>query len=280
MKGYANAKINLALQVKGRNNDGYHELDMIMAPIDLYDTITINVIDDQYETIIEFDDYSIPTENTVSKAVRLMRERYRFKEELEIIIQKKIPSEAGLGGGSADAAFVIRALNDILKLNISEQELIAVAKEVGADVPFFLINQIARVQGIGEKITPLIMKNKPSLLLIKPFKGCSTKKVFQNYDLNPITEHPDLQIGIDKLEQGDYSHIEHYLTNELLVAANQECGDIQRIISQLKIAGFTWIGMSGSGSTVFVLSDNEDELIKAAEHYKTKGYYVVLSSII
>ncbi len=280
MKGYANAKINLALQVKGKRKDGYHELDMIMAPIDLYDTITVDILEDEYETIVEFTDYSIPATNTVTKAIDLLRARYHFKDKLAVYVHKHIPSEAGLGGGSADAAFVLRAVKELLNLPISNQELIDIAKEIGADVPFFLENKIARVQGIGEKIIPITIKDKPSLLIVKPFKGCSTKMVFDNFDNHPITEHQDLEKAVECLKKGEYTNIEEYLTNELLDAANKECGDIKRIIAQLKEDGFTWVSMSGSGSVVFAVSFDEEKLIRAEQFYKSKGYYVVLSSII
>ena len=125
MKLKANAKVNVALQVVGRRVDGYHNLDMVMLPIGLYDTIEIEVLDEEYETNVEFDDYSIPLgdKNSVNKAIRLLREKYHFKEEFDVFVEKGIPSQAGLGGGSSDAAFVIKAIVEMLKIDAKKEDV-------------------------------------------------------------------------------------------------------------------------------------------------------------
>lgn len=280
MKCYANAKINLALNVLTKRDDGYHELDMIMVPIDLYDTIYIDVLDDAECSQVEFDDYSIPENNTVTKAIKVMRDHFHFNNHFDIYIKKRIPSQAGLGGGSADAAMVMQAIKELLKLSCSQEELLFLAKKIGADVPFFLINKPARVQGIGEIVTPFTLNDKLPMILIKPFKGCNTKKVYQNYDDNPCSIHLDIESAITKLEKGLYDDVEKELQNELLEGANKECGDIGRIIQQLRDDGFSWVGMTGSGSMVYAIEKDEHKLLKAKKKYQEKGYYVVLSAII
>lgn len=280
MKCYANAKINLALNVLTKRDDGYHELDMVMVPIDLYDTIYIDVLDNAEGSHVEFDDYSIPENNTVTKAIKVMRNHFHFKQHFDIYIKKRIPSQAGLGGGSADAAMVMQAIKELLNISCTHEKLLSLAKEIGADVPFFLINKPARVQGIGEIVTPFVMKDKLPMILIKPFKGCDTKKVYQNYDEHPCLTHLEIMPAITKLEKGQYDDIEKELQNELFEGANKECGDIGRIVKQLHDDGFSWVGMTGSGSMVYAIEKDEQKLLKAKKKYQKKGYYVVLSAII
>ncbi len=282
MKVKANAKINIALKIVSNRKDGYHDLEMIMVPIDLYDVINIEILDDEYETNVEFDDYSIPlgSRNSVNKAIEALRNRFKFKEEFDVYVEKRIPSQAGLGGGSADAAFTLMAVTDLLKLPLSEEELIEIGKEIGADVPFFLVNKAAKVEGIGEKITPFELKEKPYVLLVKPFLGCSTKEVYNNYDLLDKTEKGDIEKTIEALQDGDLKRVNEYRYNDLEKPAIMILNDIDRIINSLKNDGFEAVGMSGSGSTVFALSFDKELCMKKSKYYKQKGYYVVLTSII
>lgn len=282
MKIKANAKINIALKVVGTRENGYHDLDMIMVPIGLYDVIDIEVLSDEYETNVEFDDYSIPLgpKNTINKAIELLRDKYHFKEEFDVYVEKGIPSEAGLGGGSSDAAFVLKAIVDLLKLPASEEELIEIGKKIGADVPFFIKNSPARVTGIGEYITPFELENKPGVLLVKPFIGCSTKEVFKEFDLAKENQDGDILKAIEALQEGKLEQVQKYRLNDLEKPAIKFLSDIQKIIKNLKDDGFEVVGMSGSGSTVFALSNNRALLLEKSKYYKQKGYYVVLTSII
>ncbi len=282
MKVKANAKINIHLKIISTREDGYHNLEMVMAPIDLYDTISIDVLSEEYETNVEFDDYSIPlgANNSVNKAIELLRKKYKFKEEFDVYIEKRIPSQSGLGGGSADAAFIMRAIVDLLNLPASEEELIELGKEIGADVPFFLINKTAKVEGIGESITPFELKDKPYVLLIKPFLGCSTKEVYEKYDLLDKNNDGDIYKTINALKEGDLKKVDVHRVNDLEKPACEILNDIKTIMNCLKYDGFETVGMSGSGSTVFALSFNKDLCIQKSEYYKQKGYYVILTSII
>lgn len=282
MKVKANAKINIALKIVSNREDGYHDLEMIMVPIDLYDVINIEILDDEYETNVEFDDYSIPlgSQNSVNKAIEALRNRFKFKEEFDVYVEKRIPSQAGLGGGSADAAFTLMAVADLLKLSLSEEELVEIGKEIGADVPFFMVNKAAKVEGIGEKITPFELKEKPYVLLVKPFLGCSTKEVYNNYDLLDKTEKGDIEKTIEALQDGDLKRVNEYRYNDLEKPAIMILNDIDRIINSLKNDGFEVVGMSGSGSTIFALSFDKALCMKKSEYYKQKGYYVILTSII
>ncbi len=277
----ANAKINLALNVVRKRKDGYHDLDMVMVPLDLCDTIEISLLSDEYETDLFIDDYSIPTDqrNTVFQAIQKLRERYFFTQEFTIDIHKEIPTEAGLGGGSSDAAAVLKAIIEMLHLPVQEQELLEIAKEIGADVPYFIKNKAAHVEGIGEKITPIKMKKAYSVLLVKPFLGCSTKEIFKRHTIQ--NQHrADISLLIDGLETGDFEKIAKGSGNDLTSDAVSLLGDIERIIHTLHDFGFSCVNMSGSGSTVYALSEDKTTLERAQNFFKQKGYYVKITSII
>lgn len=277
----ANAKINLALNVVRKREDGYHDLDMVMVPLDLCDTIEISLLSDEYETDLFIDDYSIPTDqrNTVLQAILKLRERYSFTQEFAIDIHKEIPTEAGLGGGSSDAAAVLKAMIEMLHLPVQEQELLEIAKEIGADVPYFIKNKAAHVEGIGEKITPIKMKKAYSVLLVKPFLGCSTKEIFKRHTIQ--SQHcADVPLLIDGLETGDFEKIAKGSGNDLTSDAVSLLGDIERIIHTLHDFGLSCVNMSGSGSTVYALSEDKTILEKAQNYFKQKGYYVKITSII
>ena len=139
MKIRAYAKINLALDVISKREDGYHELEMIMAPITLHDLIYINVIEDGIK--IESNSTIMPVDqrNIMYKVVVLMKERYRIKKGIKIYVYKHIPTQAGLAGGSADGAAVIKAINKLFHLNLTNEQMAAIGKEVGADIPFCII---------------------------------------------------------------------------------------------------------------------------------------------
>lgn len=152
MKVKAYAKINLALDVVRKREDGYHELEMVMAPITLHDLIYINTIESGI--IIETNSKVMPTDkrNIMYKVVALMKERYGIKKGVKIYVYKHIPTQAGLAGGSADGAAVIKAMNKLFYLNLTEEQMATLGKEVGADIPFCVYQKMALVSGIGEKL--------------------------------------------------------------------------------------------------------------------------------
>ena len=190
MKVRAYAKVNLALDVVRKREDGYHDLEMIMAPITLHDLIYINVIDEGIE--IESNSKIVPTDqrNIMYKVAQLMQERYGLKKGVKIFVYKHIPTQAGLAGGSADGAAVIKAMNKLFHLNLSYEEMAALGKEVGADIPFCIYEKTAFVEGVGEKLQFIDEPFEAYLLLVKPKKGVSTQKAFTSLDLSKV-KHQD-----------------------------------------------------------------------------------------
>ena len=171
MKIRAYAKINLALDVISKREDGYHELEMIMAPITLHDLIYINVIEDGIK--IESNSTIMPVDqrNIMYKVAVLMKERYRIKKGIKIYVYKHIPTQAGLAGGSADGAAVIKAINKLFHLNLTNEQMAAIGKEVGADIPFCIYQKLALVSGIGEKLSFIDQSFECKVLLVKLKKG-------------------------------------------------------------------------------------------------------------
>lgn len=278
MRERAYAKINLCLDVAGRREDGYHDLKMIMVPIDFYDSLEMNPA---LETTLSLNRNYLPVndKNTIIKAINVMKQRYHFDMEFECILQKHIPTRAGLAGGSADAAAAIRMMNRMLGLHMSEKELISVGKEVGADVPFCLINKPAYVEGIGEIITPFSCATDFEILLVKPKKGVSTKEAFEIVD-NTETIHPDCMKMREALMMSDYEGIVSSLGNSLESAAIQLVEDIRNVKKDLVDMGFDGVLMSGSGSTVFGITKDPYLMEDAMEAMKAKKYFVRRTRIV
>ena len=206
MKIRAYAKVNLALDVVRKREDGYHDLEMIMAPITLHDLIYINVIDEGIE--IESNSKIVPTDqrNIMYKVAKLMQERYDLQKGVKIFVYKHIPTQAGLAGGSADGAAVIKAMNKLFHLNLSYEEMAALGKEVGADIPFCIYEKTAFVEGVGEKLHFIEEPFEAYLLLVKPKKGVSTKKAFTTLDLSKVI-HQDCRAMKKGIEEKDYDKI-------------------------------------------------------------------------
>lgn len=272
MKQRAYAKINLSLDVVGVREDGYHDLKMIMVPIDFYDVVEINF---HYEMILEVDKKYLPTnqKNTIMQTIRYMQERYGFQDNFYVRLQKHIPTRAGLAGGSADAAATIRMVNRLKHLNLNLAEMIDVAHHIGADVPFCVANRPSYVEGIGEQLHPFHVQCPFYILLVKPSMGVSTQKCFAIVDqTNPI--HPDcLQVQY-ALQHDRYELLIDSIGNSMEEAAIQLVPQIATIKQELRQAGLDGVAMSGSGSTVFGLSQSEQKINAVMHMMKKKGYFV------
>ena len=267
MKESAYAKINLSLDVVRRRDDGYHELSMIMLPLAFHDTLEIGLSDQDYyssDAEMTFDE-----SNTIVKAVKLMRETYDLKQYFKIHCIKCIPMQAGLAGGSADAAAVLRAVNQLCDLHIPMDELALLGKQIGADVPFCVLNKPAYVSGIGEKIEPFEPIFDYEILLVKPAKGVSTKRAFEMLDFKTAV-HPPIGKIVTALKAGKTEDWLSELGNTLEQSAFQLVVEISTIKMQLQRDGFDAALMSGSGSCVFGLTHNAAliEQVKADARYK------------
>ena len=278
MKERAYAKINLCLDVVRRREDGYHDLKMIMVLVDFYDLLDIVPA---AETTLKLNRSYLPVneKNTVIKAIQVMRERFGFREEFACTLAKHIPTQAGLAGGSADAAAAIRILNRMLKLNLTIGEMAEIGRQVGSDVPFCVINKPALVEGTGEIITPFTCPADFLILLVKPRRGISTKVAFENLDI-AAADHPDCEKMRAALISGDYGGVIAALGNTLEEISLKLVPEIRQIKEELTEMGFDGVLMSGSGSTVFAITRNGKLVERARNIMWNRRYFVRVTRIL
>lgn len=278
MKIKAYAKINVGLDVVSKRGDGYHELSMVMLPIELYDLIDIEPDDEASFRCTP--PYRIrPEKNTLLKAIEVCREAHPFDTQFRIHLHKTIPSQAGLGGGSSDAAAIINYLDDYFKWKLSDEEKITLAVKVGADVPFCLFNKPAIVSGIGEKLHFFTMKKPLNLILIQPHKGVSTKLAFKDLDI-PNLVHPKIQEIARSLKEGNQKSLYESMGNSLEDKAISLVPEIELIKRELLDYGLEFSMMTGSGSVVMGFSQDKPLLHKAAKDLKSHYRFVRLTKVL
>ena len=274
------AKINISLRVVSKRSDGYHELDSLMLPIELHDSIIISNLPGSLDNFVTVDDFSngVSHYNVAAGAIDTLAKKYGFSNKFRVYIHKVIPMQAGLGGGSSNAAFTLKAVNSMLKLNASDEELMELAAPLGADIPFFIKCQPSRAKGIGEKLEPLEIKNNYYCLIVKPTCGCSTKEVFAIADKSEY-KPVDIDTVVKALKEGDDDLLAESIGNSLEDAAISLVPEIKQIKDTLKAAGLKIVLMSGSGSTVFALSTDQSLIKKVAKQLEDK-YLVEVTKVI
>lgn len=213
------------------------------------------------------------------KAFKLMQQTYGFKETFNIRIHKNIPFAAGLGGGSSNAAIVMMAIRDILKLPATNEELAALSVKLGADVPYFFTLKPALVEGIGEIVKEIPVKKNYYALVVKPVDGCSTKEIYESSD-SFDKFNINVEGVIEGLAKGDDDLIAASMGNDLYPAAAKQVPEIDVILNELRKEGLKIVAMSGSGSSCFALSDNFWKLKLISLKMEKKNYIVRLAKVI
>lgn len=261
MKRKAYAKLNLCLDVVSKRDDGYHDLEMIMVPIDLFDTLSISK---SKKTRMKTNKEYLPLDNrnTVIHALNLMRERFGFEDQFDIQLVKNTPTRGGMGGGSSNGALMLRMINDYLALNMSEEELLEMSKTLGSDVPFTMFGRPALAQGIGEKLQEIEVNLDFYIFIAKPKKGVSTPELFKSLKGKNLNRY-DVKEVQKALSLGDYDMLVNSIGNSLEEPAIKIVSDIQKVKNDLLNFGFDAAIMSGAGSSVFGITRDE-ELVNAA----------------
>lgn len=264
MKDKAYAKINISLDVVGKREDGYHLLKMIMQNIDLYDEITINKIKEGIK--IKCNKPFVPTDerNLAYKAAKLFIDTYDIKGGVFIDIVKNIPVSAGLAGGSTDCAAVLKIMNKMFNVNVSEEELIALGVKLGADVPYCIKGGTALCEGIGEKFTELKGFKDKILILVKPPFAVSTKEVYKSFNLDKVRIHPETEEIIYAMDNDNLIFVANNMKNLLENVTIRRNREIIEIKNSLKKAGAIGAMMSGSGPSTFGFFD---DMLKAQRCY-------------
>jgi 4-diphosphocytidyl-2-C-methyl-D-erythritol kinase len=276
LKSYA--KINVSLRVLSKRDDDYHNLEMVMLPLELHDVIEIAKYPGAEDTYITCDDIGLANarHNLCAKAVEAMRAEFKFKDNFTISIHKEVPFAAGLGGGSSNAAAVMQGVATLLHLQTTPEVMNKIATSIGADVPFFLTGKPAKVTGIGEIISPIKVKKSYNCLIVKPVKGLATKDVFNIADNFPKTATNTDNV-ILALANGDDALLAANFGNDLYLPAVSLLPEITEVVESLKGNGLPIANMSGSGSSCFALSDDAKKLKDLAHKYEAKGYIVRLT---
>lgn len=248
----APAKLNLFLHVTGVRNDGYHLLQSVFVRIDWQDTLDFWVRTDSAAITREDVTVPLPAQDLTVRAARALQQAGGVALGAHIRVDKSIPSEAGLGGGSSDAAATLLALNRLWRLDWPLERLLPLAASLGADVPFFLVGSNAWVEGVGEQITPLqerVTLPPTRFVVVKPQQGAATAEIFRHPLLNRSHQSATISgFAADPFGFGG---------NDLQMAAEQICPDVKKTIFLLKAAGFRG-RMTGSGSAVFAVLGQED----------------------
>lgn len=264
------AKLNLGLSILRKLDNGYHEIKTIFAQTTLFDTLEFI---DLKEDLIKIDsNANIPCDekNTVYQAIQLLKKRSGIKKGLKIFINKKIPFGAGLGGGSSNAAITLKYLNNHWKLNLSKNELIEIAKQIGADVPYPLFGGVKlEYQGGKQGGTFIKLKNLPEckILIIVPDFSVSTKEAYGLTEYDLIGKN-DLSELIDGINEENLEKIAKSLHNDFEIWITRKHPEIKEIKQNLVKSGAMGSIMSGSGSSVFGIFQNEKLAKKAYEKLK------------
>lgn len=249
----AYAKINWYLKVLGKLPSGYHDLESVMQHIDLHDDLHFEPLpDSRLELSVEgADALSASDDNLVLKAARVLQRTGNPAQGASIRLIKRIPMGAGLGGGSADAAATLLALNRMWGLGFPLGDLQRMGASVGADIPYCLESRPALVRGIGEKVTPLHIDGECPLLLLKPDASLSTREVFSRFSQSDIIPGANARMTVKCLQSAQYSSLREVCINSLQAPAAELLPEISRLIASLYQSGAEFAQMSGSGSAVF-----------------------------
>jgi 4-diphosphocytidyl-2-C-methyl-D-erythritol kinase len=265
----AAAKINLSLDVLSRRLDGYHEVKMIMQTLELHDDVIIEQIKEGIEVYCNSPWVPSNNQNIAYKAAELVMGLYGIKSGVSINIVKNIPVAAGLAGGSSNAAAVFKGLNEMFSLGISEQELMALGKQIGADVPYCIRGGTMLSEGIGEILTTLSQIPKTHIVLIKPKIGVSTAWVYRNLDLTKLNSRPETDLLIKAISERDIHYIASNMKNVLESVTIPKYPIIDEIKKKMISSNALGSMMSGSGPTVFGIYKDEKAAQSAWNVLKT-----------
>ena len=255
----AYAKLNLTLDILGKRDDGYHEMKMVMQTVSLCDDVTVTLADGNgIRCRVEGADLPCDEHNLAVKAARAFCEAMDYDGGIDIALIKRIPSEAGMAGGSADAAAVLRALRALVSPTLTDERLEQISASVGSDVPFCIRGGTQLAEGRGEKLTVLKPAPRFFVAVCKPDFPISTPALFARVDGVTITDRPDTDAMLAAIEHGDADTLCANVRNVFEQALEGEQRDcIEKIKHALLLHGAKAAAMTGSGSVVFGLFSDE-----------------------
>ena len=271
----AYAKLNLTLDILGKREDGYHELETVMQQITLCDEIEIDVeTGEDWKLECDWEEIPADSSNLAWKAAGLFYKSIgKDPQGITIRIQKRIPVGAGLGGGSADAAAVLRALNRHEGEPYTKWDLARLSAKIGSDVPFCVVGGTALVTGRGEKVEEMLPMPQCFYCIVKPEFSVSTPELYRAYDDAETTWHPHTQGMVKSLYQHDLMHVAGHVGNTMEPLVSADHPEIEEIKTVMQDCGALGTAMTGSGSAVFGIFDAFDMAAMASmqlmEKYRT-----------
>ena len=274
----ANAKINVFLDVVSVRKDGYHNLNMIMLPLELHDTIEIEKAPYSQTTFVVNDRvYKEETSfDLIRKTISSLEDNHNLEDRFNISVHKEIPICAGLGGGSCNAAATYKAIKKLSKIQMDEDKELNFCLSLGADVPFCMANVPAHVEGIGEKVTPIKLASKYYVLIIQPDKGLSTEKVFKASNSKKM-KHGNVDQVIKALAEDNEELLAKAMMNSLEETSIELVPEIKEIKEMFIKDGFKCAMMTGSGSCVFALTKDRRFARAKYNKYLKAGYNAILT---
>lgn len=275
MKVKAFAKINLCLDVLRRKENGYHEVEMVMTNVDIFDVLEIKELEEKKILLKSYNtDLAMDETNLIYKAIALLQKETGKTFGVEVLLEKNIPMEAGMAGGSADAAATLKAVNELFALGVSDERLLELGASLGADIPFCIMGGTVLASGIGEKLRRLSPLPKMKLLIVKPKAGLSTKKVYESLDIDGLNKagfiHKDVgeMVSVIESDEADKTKIEKIagrLDNILEVPSIRLLPLIADIKQKMLDNNCLGALMSGSGTAIFSIYENDEDMIKTKE---------------
>jgi 4-diphosphocytidyl-2-C-methyl-D-erythritol kinase len=260
------AKINWSLRVIGKRPDGYHQIETVLQTISLHDTITLTTTNDNQITLF-CDDRSLPSDatNLVCRAAAALQTRCGLNRGAQIRLEKRIPAQAGLGGGSSDAAMTLLGLSYLWKTGASTKELLELAASLGADVPFFFYGGTAGGVGTGTEMIPAMDAGAKFLLVLKPNAHVPTTRAYESLNAPSLTTIAGDTILSSSLRGRDRHNVSEYLKNDFETVVFRLEPEIERAKVAMLKAGAKQALLAGSGSAVFGIFDNQEAQERAIQ---------------
>lgn len=258
----APAKINLYLEVGKLRPDGYHAVRTVMQAVQLYDRLEISLTPEEGEVELLVEGKAPSgSENLCHRAASLFLERTGLRKGVRVVLTKLIPEAAGLGGGSSDAAAVLRGLNHLGGDILESGELFRLASSLGSDVPFFLLGGTVLAEGRGERVRPLAQAPPLPVVLVNPGVGLRTAEVYRRFDLEGGDPPPPsgMELLLEALSRGEVDRVSRFLFNSLQRVACRMMPELLDLLEKGRRAGALGGLVSGSGPTVFFLTSGESE---------------------
>lgn len=281
MQYLSHAKVNLYLKVTGRREDGLHELAMVMFPLVFSDEMSIDLMEKD-DIVLSSNDKTMPLDetNTIYRCLKKLKDLYAIKKGFKVYVEKNIPIASGFGGGSSNGATALKAANYLLDLQLSNDELVEIAKSVGSDIPYFIYSNGCIVTGAGEEVEQLSVERvNRKVLLVKPEQGIITKQAYQLFDEISQPKIPNHEVML-QARLGNIDYVIDHMENDLQEVALALNPEIQTIFDILKKAGFEKMLLCGSGSAVFAMLDDPACYDRCRDELQARYPFVKITTII